>query len=146
MQCIPETHSGRRRLLPGWNLIVRPFRDKSLLWHRIWVDAGRPGRGVLASIHRTCQGAYREALRNAKYIDLLLRSISASCVYGSDRFWHFIKKINPSSGNSACVENKVDSREIADAFAKEYHSLYNAHAESLRNFSVFNFDYNCIKK
>jgi hypothetical protein len=34
----------------GWNEHIRPYRDKSLFWHQLWKDAGKPRHGVLAGI------------------------------------------------------------------------------------------------
>jgi len=40
-------------LMPGWNEHVAPLRDKSILWHDIWVECGRPHEGIVASMHKT---------------------------------------------------------------------------------------------
>jgi len=29
--------------IAGWSEYVQPLRDKSLFWHNLWVDNGRPG-------------------------------------------------------------------------------------------------------
>jgi len=39
--------------MPGWDEYVTPLRDKSILWHDIWVECGRPHEGIVASITRT---------------------------------------------------------------------------------------------
>ena len=32
----------QNNVMPGWNEYVAPLRDKSILWHDIWVECGRP--------------------------------------------------------------------------------------------------------
>jgi len=32
---------------PGWYEFAQPIRDKSLFWHRMWLDCGRPKTGGL---------------------------------------------------------------------------------------------------
>jgi hypothetical protein len=44
--------------LPGWNEHVAPLRDKSVLWHDIWVSCGRPHDGLVASIMRRTRASY----------------------------------------------------------------------------------------
>jgi len=37
--------------IPGWKDHIKPMREKSLLWHHIWIEAGRPGKGVSTCIY-----------------------------------------------------------------------------------------------
>jgi hypothetical protein len=50
-------------VLPGWNKHVAPLRDKSILWHDIWVGCGRPHDGLVASIMRRTRASYHYAVR-----------------------------------------------------------------------------------
>ena len=36
--------SGR---IPGWSEHVQPLREKSLFWHRMWIDCDRPKTGAV---------------------------------------------------------------------------------------------------
>ena len=38
--------------IPGWSEHVEPARQKSLFWHEIWVNCGRPRSGTVANIMR----------------------------------------------------------------------------------------------
>ena len=38
--CFPKTKKTKKIL--GWNEYIQPFLDKSLLWHDIWIQNGRP--------------------------------------------------------------------------------------------------------
>ena len=48
--CLPKTMKSKKIL--GWNEFVQPFLDKSLLWHDIWIQNGRPRGGLIANIMR----------------------------------------------------------------------------------------------
>ena len=63
--CTKERHSTHERV-PGWRERVEPFRDKSLLWHRIWIDCGRPRNGVVADCMRRSRAKYHYAVREVK--------------------------------------------------------------------------------
>ena len=63
--CTKERHSTHERV-PGWRERVEPFREKSLLWHRIWIDCGRPRNGVVADCMRRTRAKYHYAVREVK--------------------------------------------------------------------------------
>jgi len=43
--CIPHTcHQHSKGRIPGWSERVDPFRQKSLLWHKIWDDVDALGQ------------------------------------------------------------------------------------------------------
>jgi hypothetical protein len=47
---IPTTKSSFSARVPGWNEYVAPFREKSLFWHHLWLENGKPRTGILADI------------------------------------------------------------------------------------------------
>ena len=55
--------SGR---IPGWSEFVQPLRDKSLFWHRMWIDCDRPKTGAVADSMRRTRAAYHYAIRKVK--------------------------------------------------------------------------------
>ena len=32
--------------IPGWEKLVKPDRDRSLFWHWMWQEAGKPQHGL----------------------------------------------------------------------------------------------------
>ena len=56
-------HNGR---IPGWSEHVQPLREKSLFWHRMWVDCDRPKTGAVADSMRRTRAAYHYAIRQVK--------------------------------------------------------------------------------
>ena len=65
---IPHTgsRSNIRGRIPGWSEHVQPLRDKSMFWHKMWLDCGRPRLGAVADSMRRTRAAYRYAIRNVK--------------------------------------------------------------------------------
>ena len=75
---------------------IQPLKDKSLFWHNIWVDMGRPHEGIVAHIRRSTRASYHRAIRQAlkdgnnvvknKLADSILRNNSRD-------FWKEIKEV-----------------------------------------------------
>jgi len=47
-----------------WSSNVKIYKEKSLFWHRICVDMGRPYEGLVAQIRRQTRPAYHQAIRS----------------------------------------------------------------------------------
>ena len=54
------------RYIPGWSEIVEPAREKSLFWHNIWMECGRPKTGVVSDIVRQTRLAHHYSIRKVK--------------------------------------------------------------------------------
>jgi len=52
--------------IPGWNEYVAPAREKSMFWHNLWSDNGRPHSGVIADVMRRTRSAYHYAIKFVK--------------------------------------------------------------------------------
>lgn len=127
---IPHTsnrHTESRRV-PGWNEQVDPLRQKSLFWHRLWVDCGRPRNGVVADCMRRARAGYHYAIRQVKKNeDLIVRERIANALIDdpSRNFWTEVKKIRINKGCSTkIVDGCTDETSIAQLFALKYRSLY----------------------
>ena len=53
----------RKPLKPYFNNIIAPHKEQSLLWHAIWVNAGRPREGIVAQIMRQTRAKYHYFIR-----------------------------------------------------------------------------------
>ena len=56
-------NSHRKKVVPGWNEYVAPYRDKALFWHHIWKENGSPRSGLLANIRNKSRLKYHYATR-----------------------------------------------------------------------------------
>jgi exonuclease III len=129
---IPHTsdrHTESKRV-PGWNERVEPKRQKSLFWHGLWVDCGRPRNGVVADCMRRTRADYHYAVRQVKREeDLIVRDriANALIVDPSRSFWTEVKKIR---NNKACstkiVDGCTDENSIAQLFANKYSNLFSS--------------------
>jgi hypothetical protein len=129
---IPYTkdhHSGPGRV-PGWNERVEPFRQKSLFWHRLWMDCGRPRNGIVADCMRRTGASYHYAIRQVKKDEeSIVRERIANALIDdpSSSFWAEIKKIRHfKAGSSTIVDGCTNEISIAQLFACKYRSLYNS--------------------
>jgi len=52
--------------VPGWTERFEPLREKSLFWHRLWVECGRPRTGTVADCMRRARASYHYAIRQVK--------------------------------------------------------------------------------
>jgi hypothetical protein len=131
LQTIPTTVCDNdHRVIPGWSEHVAPLREKSLFWHNVWLQAGKPRNGVLANIMRTARINYHKAIRNArKNGDLIRKEKFADKILenNSRDFWHEVKKMRGKGGNLPSVVDDCKSDEdIAECFANKYKDLYSS--------------------
>ena len=89
-----DRHVGSRRI-PGWNERVEPLRQKSLFWHNIWCDCGRPKNGVVADCMRRSRASYHYSIRQVKKDeDNIIRERIANALIDDPtrNFWSEVKK------------------------------------------------------
>ena len=157
---IPRTctrpNTGR---IPGWSEHVRPLRERSMFWHRMWLDCGRPRTGVVSESMRRTRAAYHYALRRIRKDEediVRERTADAMLLNNSRDFWLEVKRIR---GNKACISRTIDGQtedhNIVRMFAAKYRDLFSrvpCSAEEMR--AVENrvsalldeacFDQNCV--
>ena len=60
------TRVDRHSIVPGWNEHVEPFRTKSLLRHKIWLENSKPKSGLVADIMRITRCEYHPHVKCVK--------------------------------------------------------------------------------
>ena len=50
-----------------WNDELDDLKEKSIFWHDVWANAGRPGSGIIHQIKSSCKLKYKSAIRHAFY-------------------------------------------------------------------------------
>jgi hypothetical protein len=126
---IPLTSSRKdSNRIAGWTEHVQPIRDKSMFWHTLWHECGRPRTGIVADCMRRTRAAYHYAIRAVKRDQdrIINERIAVSILQNSSRsFWSEIKRIGASkSGTSRIVDGQADCVSIAQPFATKYRDLY----------------------
>jgi hypothetical protein len=126
---IPRVSSrSASRRIPGWSEFVQPARDKSLFWHKLWVDCGRPRSGAVADCMRRTRAAYHYAIRKVRDDeDHITRNRFAAALSEHDdrNFWLEAKRIRSKTHSlSGVIDGKHDEESISDLFAAKYQKLY----------------------
>ncbi len=122
-----SSRSASRRV-PGWSEFVQPARDKSLFWHKLWVDCGRPRSGAVADCMRRTRAAYHYAIRKVRDDeDHITRDRFATALYEHDdrNFWLEVRRIRSKAHSlSGVIDGKHDEESISDLFTAKYQKLY----------------------
>ena len=117
-----------RERIPGWSEHVKPTRERSLFWHKIWIDCGRPRDGEVANCMRRTRAAYHYAIRKVrKEEERITRDRFAHALAKNDsrNFWAEVKRIRTKRHTvSRTVDGRQDASSIAALFASKYQQLY----------------------
>ena len=82
--------------IAGWSEYVQPLRDKSIFWHNLWKENGRPHSGVVADCMRRSRAAYHHAVRFVKKEEDNIRCeriMNTAMLKDDTNFWSEVKKI-----------------------------------------------------
>ena len=52
--------------LPGWNDIVKPFKEEASHWRSLWLCAGKPNNSILYTNMKSSKAQYKYAIRRLK--------------------------------------------------------------------------------
>ena len=114
--------------LPGWSEIVEPLRDKSLFWHNMWLEYGRPKTGAVADVMRRTRAEYHYAIRRIKRndYDIIKERFADAILTNRCRdLWAEVKRIR---GGGSSLSNVVDGfstpDDISTFFASKSQELY----------------------
>ena len=117
-------------LAPYWRENVKPFRDGSLFWGKIWNECGRPPSGGVHEAYKSARRAYHAAIKQHKKHQRDLRNsrIAQAMATNNQRdLWSELKKMRTKHH---AIPQKVDGVEneadICEIFGKKYESLYNS--------------------
>ena len=120
----------KRKVIPGWNESVQPFFEKSLFWHDIWVQNGKPRGGDIANIMRTTRARYHYAIRNVIKSNIKIRNdkMAEAISLNNDRdLWLEVKKMNKSNQSfSNLIDGQIGPDNIANLFFNKNKELFNS--------------------
>jgi len=92
---IPVTaHNAGSKSVAGWGKFLVSLREKSLFWHNVWFECGRPHSGVVADIMRKTRAAYHYAFRQVRRNknDIVKRRFANAVLENNVRdFWYEAK-------------------------------------------------------
>ena len=131
--CIPikvlnDNNRKNSNFVAGWNDYVKDYRNKSIFWHNIWKDCGRPVEGFVANIRKNTRRDYHDAIkyvRSSENVILRDKVASSLCDNNPKKFWKLIKELTPSNDVRCDEVDGCSGVEACNIFKNKYKSLYN---------------------
>ena len=156
---IPHTAEKRKCRIPGWKEFVEPARDKSLFWHSMWLECGKPKTGVVADVMRKTRASYHYAIRHVRKCEQqIVNDRFAEAIVGnrSRDFWNEVKRMKCSAvQRSGIIDGLSSTQDISDYFMSKYQDLYTSvsyddsvlcqfRADVNQSLTASGYDGNCI--
>ena len=123
-----NSHGKKSKLLAGWSTYVKRYREKSILWHNIWKDCGRPNEGCVANIHKRTRSEYHSAVKDLKnnQDDNIRNKVAKSLKDSNPKFfWQEINQLNYSKKDNSQVIDGKKNGDVSEVFKTKYEQLYN---------------------
>ena len=123
---IPKGKSKRRA---GWSEFVKPLKEKSIFWHKLWVANGRPSTGLIKQIMLQTRQDYK---RKARWVirnqDKLSsdRMAKALLENRSRDFWSEVKRVQSSNTMPCAMDNVQGDENVCELFKEKFNNLYNS--------------------
>ena len=134
-----QVSSNRSSWLDGICCTIQ--REKSIFWHGLWIDCGKPRCGQVADIMRRTRAAYHYAIRRIKRDEQEIvkgRFVEAILKNDERDFWSETKRMRRKSMvSSNVVDGCCTAESIADYFANKYKELYSSVAFNYQEMSGY---------
>ena len=123
--CKPEDSTR----VPGWTTHVKPFKEESVFWKRLYDEQNPNASGFVTHMMRSSRNAYHYAIRRVKTNRKLMKKCNFldTMLQGNRQFMKETKKVKQ---NKRSVPSSVDGAEnppdIAEHFASKYETLFNS--------------------
>ena len=116
------------KTIPGWNEQVKSYQERSLFWHWILVEAGKPVNGYVYTIMKRTRHQYHYAIRCAiRNNTEIIRTELADNMSNSKDLWKELQKIDPASNSiSNTVDQAVVPEQITEKILTKYEELFNS--------------------
>ena len=126
-ECVPTVRP-RASEVSGWNDQVKPERDRSLFWHWIGLESGKPNTGFVYQIMKRTRHQYHYAVRCCKKNQLNIQKQKlAENMSSSTNFWKELKKISPANKVTTNVmDNAHGDKNVMELLLTKYKTLYNS--------------------
>ena len=100
----PSTRKSRK-VIPGWNQVVKPFKDKAYFWHQIWASMGRPINCEIHRVMKSSRNRYHYELKKCRKAEDKVRSskLLEACLNGDCDIFKQIKTIRTT--HSGCHQH-----------------------------------------
>ena len=102
--------------------VAKPLREKSIFWHHLWINCGKPKQGYVFSIMKSTRLKYHHAVKNLKRNKINSRKhfFAESIIKHDNRkCWDEVKKSKPAS-----IDGESNPKDICDIFRQKYEMMY----------------------
>ena len=126
-----------------WNEQLSELKSKSIFWHKLWLDSGKPGSGLIHKIKCSTKLYYKQAIRKAQFEHENQYNEELFENYLNKKpkdFWKtWSKKCKENSRNNAGMNiNPKDDLATADAFANSFQTVYSTSINEIEAVNEFN--------
>ena len=126
-RCIPHTRNRRR--VAGWSEKVQPYKERSIFWHKLWIDNGKTRQGVIYQIMLKSRADYKRISRQViRSQHNLKMERMADCILSNNqrKFWDEVRKVShkKSMANPNNVDGVQCEMNVGSLFRQKYETLY----------------------
>ena len=122
------TKEGKKET-PGWNELVKPYRDQAYFWHQVWQSCGRPLNTEVHNIMKRSRNKYHYEFKKCRKSEERIKKskLLEACLGGGGggELFSELKKLRQSRNVVATSMDGVQVN-IEDHFKKKYQQLYNS--------------------
>ena len=131
------------KVRPGWVELVKPYRDKSLFWHQVWISAGKPLNCELHNVMKHAKNQYHYQIRKLKKSEDTIRKnkLLDACLNGNGNLFTEIKNMRKHKPQVAASIDGIND-DISDHFKEIYENLYNS-VDDKREMEVIRDEVEC---
>ena len=126
-RCIPVS---KPKCIAGWSEHVKPFKERSIFWHKLWCDNGKEREGIIPNIMRKAKAEYKRAVRYVKrqQSNLKAKRMADALLQDNKRpFWCEVRKsLGLNKSLPTCVDGANNDDDICEIFHDKYNELYSS--------------------
>ena len=111
-----------------WSVELNELKKQSIMWHDIWISAGKPMTGVLFNIKTKCKYKYKLGIRSAyefyesKYSD---EFVSHFLNKDMPQFWKvWNMKFRKNVSKQVIIDVYCNDADIGNVFADNFKKVY----------------------
>jgi hypothetical protein len=120
--CVFPRKTGHKKQRPGWNEMVKPFKEDNLFWFNTWRCAGKPMAGLLFENMKNAWKQYFYAVCRVKRKEAQLRNekLAAAVADNNSRdFFSEVKRMRSANQSRHGINGYSDPKDIANVYAKK---------------------------
>ena len=116
----------KSKIIPGWNDLVKPYKEDAIFWHAIWSSAGKPINNTLHNIMKRTRNIYHYHIRKCRRSADMVRKnkLMDACLNGNGDVFEEIRKMRKV--NKSLPHTMDGQTNVTERFKNVYQKLYNS--------------------